>query len=194
MTPANPDTEYTLHIRNMVCNRCILVVRTELERLGIRPLSVELGTVRLSRAPEADELGAVRAALEPLGFELIDDPRARWVERIRGAIIEWVRGDVDRRGPFSDWLSRRLGRDYASLSRLFSESTGTTVERCLTAQKIERAKELLTYGEESLEQIADELGYSSAAYLSARFKSVTGLTPTAFRALGTHRRKPLDEV
>lgn len=192
---ADIDTpERTLHIRNMVCNRCILVVRTELERLGLHPLSVELGIVHLADPPSPDTLHAVRGALEPLGFELIDDPRARWVERIRGAVIEWVRGDADRRLNFSEWLASRLGRDYDALSRLFSESTGTTVERHLIAQKIERVKELLVYGELSLAQIADDLGYSSAAYLSTQFKNVTGLTPTAFRALRENRRKPLDEV
>ena len=81
----------------------------------------------------------------------------------------------------SDYLTRQLGHDYSALSKLFSEVSGTTIEKYFIAQKIERAKELLRYDELSLSQIADSLGYSSAAYLSAQFKSVTGMTPSRFR-------------
>ena len=69
-----------------------------------------------------------------------------------------------------------------------------TVEKYVIAQKIERAKELLTYGELTLNEIADRLSYSSTAYLSAQFKSVTGLTPTQFRQQKEKRRRPLDEI
>ncbi len=187
--------EHTLRIKNMVCNRCIMVVRGELERLGLHPLSVGLGVAVLPEPPSEEALGAVREALGPLGFELIDDRRAQTVERIRNAMVELVRY---RSGALkvnlSDYLSAQLGRDYDSLSRLFSEATGTTVEKYLTALKIERAKELLSDGEMTLAEIADALDYASAAYFSARFKCVTGMTPGAFRRLGGLRRKPLDEV
>ncbi len=187
--------EHTLRIKNMVCNRCIMVVRGELERLGLHPLSVGLGVAVLPEPPSEEALGAVREALGPLGFELIDDRRAQTVERIRNAMVELVRY---RSGALkvnlSDYLSAQLSRDYDSLSRLFSEATGTTVEKYLTALKIERAKELLSDGEMTLAEIADALDYASAAYFSARFKSVTGMTPGAFRRLGGLSRKPLDEV
>lgn len=192
-TLSGPDR--TLHIKNMVCNRCIMLVRSVLERLQLHPLSVGLGIAVLPEPPSEETLGVVREALRPLGFELIDDQRMQTVERIRNAVVELVhyRGE-NLKVNLSDYLSEKLGRDYDSLSRLFSETTGTTVEKYLTAQKIERAKELLVYGEMSLTEIADALNYASAAYFSARFKSVTGMTPGAFRRLGGNRRKPLDEV
>lgn len=195
MNENSPASERTLSIKNMVCNRCILVVRSEMERLGLHPVCVELGKVVLPEAPDPERLLEVRSALEALGFELLDDRRAQEVERIRTAVIERVHRREERlKVNFSDYLARKLGRDYDALSRLFSEATGTTIEKYLAAQKIERAKELLVYGEMTLSEIADELEYASASYFSARFKSLTGMTPSAFRRLGGTRRKPLDEV
>lgn len=169
----------TLYIKNMVCDRCIMAVRAVLTRCcGIEPLAVELGEVRLPRPLTEPEHETLRRELEDLGFELLEDRRQQLVARLRGAVIELVRHPEGvRRERLSDWLVRRLGHDYDSLSRLFSEVTGTTLEKYLIAQKIEYAKELLIYDELSLAEIADRLGYSSGAYLSAQFKSVTGMTP-----------------
>lgn len=196
--PATPDNDRTLHIRNMVCNRCIMVVRDTLERLGMEPRTVGLGLAELAEAPTEAQRKALREALEALGFELIDNRREQWVERIRNAIVERVHhGGGDPRLHLSDYLAERLGRDYDTLSRLFSEETGSTIEKYLIAQRIERAKELLSYGELTLSQIADELHYSSVAYLSTQFKSITGMTPSAFRTQQTRtgaERRPLDEL
>ena len=112
--------------------------------------------------------------------------------RAHGRLVHYS-GDAARTN-LSDYLSSRLNRDYGYLSRLFSEISGTTIEKYFIAQKIERAKELLAYGELSLGEIADELGYSSAAYLSSQFKSVTGLTPSHFRTMKGSRRKAIDKV
>lgn len=191
----NPVSENTLHIKNMVCNRCIMAVKSQLENLGLHPLSVELGLAVLPGKATDEICQAVRKALEPLGFELIDDKRAQVAEQIKDAVIELVhyRGN-ELKVNLSDYLTSKLHRDYGALSKLFSEMTGTTVEKYFIAQKIERAKELLEYGELSLNEIADRLNYSSAAYLSAQFKSVTGVTPGRFKKMKGSRRKPLDEV
>lgn len=187
--------EHPLYIKNMVCNRCILVVRTELEKLGLHPISVELGTALLPEAPSEGVLEAVRTRFEALGFGLIDDRREQWVERIKNTVIELVHYRSHAlKVNLSDYLAGKLGRDYDSLSRLFSETTGSTVEKYFILQKVERAKELLVYGELTLSEIADQLNYSSAAYFSAQFKNVTGLTPGKFRSLREIRRKPLDEI
>lgn len=195
MNDRTPGQEHTLYIRNMVCNRCILVVRTELEKLGLHPLSVELGIVLLPELPAEETLEAVRTRLEALGFGLIDDRRAQCVERIKNTVVELVHyRNHALKVNLSDYLAGKLGRDYDSLSRLFSEAAGSTIEKYFILQKVERAKELLVYGELTLSEIADQLNYSSAAYFSAQFKSVTGLTPGKFRSLRENRRKPLDEL
>lgn len=195
MTKTNIHQENILHIKNMVCNRCIMVVEDQLKRLGLQPLSVELGVAILQTRVTDEVYHSVKEALEPFGFELMDDKKSQVIEQIKDAIIELVHyKDSDLKVNLSDHLASKLNRDYSSLSKLFSEVTNTTIEKYLIAQKIERAKELLVYGELSLNEIADKLNYSSAAYLSSQFKSVTGLTPSYFKKIKEHKRKPLDEV
>ena len=191
----NPASEETLHIKHMVCNRCIMAVKSRLESLGLHPVSVELGIAVLPGKVTDELRQTVKEALEPLGFELIDDKRAQVAEQIKDAVIELVhyRGN-ELKVNLSDYLAAKLHRDYSALSKLFSETTGTTIEKYLIAQKIERVKELLEYGELSLNEIADRLNYSSAAYLSAQFKRVTGVTPRHFKKTQGGKRKPLDEV
>lgn len=192
--PCQPPAE-VLHIRNMVCDRCILVVKQLLEQHAIHPLSVTLGEAALPQKLGEEERQRLREELQALGFELMEEHRQQLVDRLRSAVIELVRSlDGPPRENLSDYLARKTGHDYGSLSRLFSEETGTTLEKYVIAQKIERAKELLLYNELSLAEIADRLGYSSGAYLSAQFKSVTGMTPTQFRTSGNKTRKSLDRV
>lgn len=172
-----------------------MVVKDLFESLGLHPVSVELGVVTLSDRLTDESCLAVKAALEPLGFYLIDNQKLQMVEQIKKAIIELVHyDDNDLKVNLSDYLTSKLHRDYSAISRLFSEITDTTVEKYLIAQKIERAKELLIYGELSLNEIAEKLHYSSPAYFSSQFKSVTGLTPGYFKRMKEKRRKPIDEV
>lgn len=189
------EPQTTLYIKNMVCNRCIMAVRSQLEDLGLQPVSVELGIVVLPGKLTEESYRAIKASLEPLGFELLDDKKSQLTEQIKDAIIQLVHySDSNLKVNLSDYLVEKFHRDYGSMSKLFSETTQTTIEKYFIAQKIERAKELLVYGELSLNEIADQLNYSSAAYLSAQFKSVTGLTPSYFRKIKENKRKSLDEV
>lgn len=197
MNDRNMKTEpqTTLYIKNMVCNRCIMAVRSQLEDLGLQPVSVELGIVVLPGKLTEESYRAIKASLEPLGFELLDDKKSQLTEQIKDAIIQLVHySDSNLKVNLSDYLVEKFHRDYGSMSKLFSETTQTTIEKYFIAQKIERTKELLVYGELSLNEIADQLNYSSAAYLSAQFKSVTGLTPSYFRKIKENKRKPLDKV
>jgi AraC-like DNA-binding protein len=184
-----------LFIKNMVCNRCRMVVRSELEKRGLQPMTVELGEAEIKTELTSDQKNELAQALEQLGFELMDDKKSRIIERIKTIIIELVhQKNSEMQLNLSDILSRELQHDYHYLSNLFSEVEGTTIEKYFIAQKIERVKELLVYDELSLSEIAYQLNYSSVAYLSAQFKKVTGLTPSYFKNISGIRRKPLDEV
>jgi AraC-like DNA-binding protein len=184
-----------IYIKNMVCNRCIMVVKSELEKLGFTPLSIVLGEVEIYENLEDYQKSIINRHLQSFGFELIDDKKSRIIERIKNRIIDLVhKQDNDIRENLSALLSRELHHDYNYLSNLFSEVEGTTIEKYFIAQKIERIKELLVYDELSLSEIAFRLNYSSVAYLSNQFKKVTGLTPSHFKQLGGDRRKPLDKV
>lgn len=188
-------TTTTLHIKNMVCNRCILVVRQLLEKSELTPIHVELGRAIVQEELSDTKRAALKNALEAVGFELIDDRRTVLIEQLRNAVIDLVhRRDNDLRTNLSDYLAEKFHSDYGALSKLFSEVNGITLEKYYIAQKIERVKELLVYGELSLGEIAGKLNYSSTAHLSAQFKSVTGITPSAFRRLNDKARKPLDKV
>ncbi|MBO9561275.1 MAG: helix-turn-helix transcriptional regulator [Niastella sp.] len=184
-----------LYIKNMVCNRCIMVVKQVFEKEGLHPLHVKLGEVELDKAPDSNLLGNIRTNLEALGFEVLDDQKSKTIEQIRTTIIKLIHaGELDDNHKFSVLLSEALNKDYSYLSKLFSEVEGVTIEKYVILQRIERVKELLAYGELSLSEITFQLGYSSVAHLSAQFKKVTGFTPSEFRKLKDHNRKPLDNV
>lgn len=184
-----------IYIKNMVCNRCILVVQNEMDRLQIQTKHISLGEVHLEQELTTQQKKDIEAALVPLGFEMIDDKRSRVIEKIKNTIIDLVHHqDSELKNNLSDILSKELLLDYKYLSNLFSEVEGTTIEKYYIAQKIERVKELLIYDELSLSEIAYQLNYSSVAYLSNQFKKITGLTPSHFKQIKTEKRKPLDKV
>ena len=184
-----------LFIKNMVCNRCILVVQNELDKLGIEANNIKLGEITLKKDLTTKEREALENVLDPLGFQVIDDKKSRMIEKIKNVIIDLVHHqDNDAKTNLSDVLSDALHNDYNYLSNLFSDIEGTTIEKYFIAQKVEKAKELLVYDELSLSEIADRMNYSSVAYLSNQFKKVTGLTPSHFKQIREDKRKPLDKV
>lgn len=179
----------------MVCNRCIAVVKTEIEKAGYHPLKVSMGDVDLAEELSNSELENLNHNLKGHGFELIDDKRSKQVEQIKTIIIKQIHHSNERlKINYSDLLSQALHKDYSALSNLFSEMEGITIEHYIILQKIERVKELLVYDELSLSQIADDMNYSSVAHLSAQFKKVTGLTPSQFKAHKENRRNSLDNI
>lgn len=179
----------------MVCNRCILVVKNELERMGFKPISLTLGEVELEREISDAEKETINNHLQTFGFELIDDKKSRLIGQIKSLIIDLVHHqNSELKANLSDLLSSKLHHDYTYLSNLFSEVEGTTIEKYFIAQKIEKVKELLVYDELSLSEIAFQLNYSSVAHLSNQFKKVIGLTPSHFKNIKVDKRKPLDEV
>jgi len=186
-----------LLIKNMVCDRCIRVVKEELEKVGAQVGNVELGKVSLPGEPDEALLNLIRKALEENGFELIDDKRLALVDHIRKLIIEEVqhlKGNKPDHMNFSDYLSRKTGYEYSYLSHLFSGETGQTIEQYIIAQRIEKVKEWLSYNELSISEIAWRLGYSSVAHLSNQFKKVTGLSPAAYKSSAEKNRIPLDRI
>jgi AraC-like DNA-binding protein len=184
-----------LYIRNMVCNRCISAVKSELEKLGISPLNVQLGEVELKENMSAEELSLFKNRLDEEGFELIDNSKSKLIEKVKLLVIQLVHhSEGQMQLNYSEYLASKLNREYNYLSHLFSEVEGTTIEKYIINQKIERVKELLVYNELTLSEIADSLGYSSVAHLSGQFRKVTGLTPSYFKKLKENKRKPLDEV
>jgi AraC-like DNA-binding protein len=184
-----------VHIKNMVCNRCIMVVKNELERHGLKPMSMVLGEVELDREIGEDEKSMINLRLKAMGFELIDDKKSRLISKIKSMIIDLVQNqNCEIKSNLSDFLSDELHHDYSYLSSLFSEIEGMTIEKYFISQRIEKVKELLVYNELSLSEIALQLNYSSVSHLSNQFKKVTGLTPSHFKKIRNQKRTSLDEV
>lgn len=183
-----------IYIKNMVCNRCVIVVKQELEKLKMLPALVTMGEVELPKQATDKQLTSLSERLKELGFELLDDQKQKQIEKIKNLLIAKVQsGDIGEHFSISSFLVKKLNKDYSSISRLFSEVEGITIEHFFILQKIEKVKELLIYGEMNLNEITYQLDYSSAAHLSAQFKKVTGLSPREFKNIGG-KRKPLDKV
>ena len=183
-----------LYIKNMVCDRCILAVREELRKLDIQPKEITLGEVELERTLAGSQLGQLGVRLKELGFELLDDQKKKQIEVIKNLLIQKVQqGGIEEHFSLSEFLSKSLNKDYAQITRLFSEVESITIEQFFILQKIEKVKEWLKYNEFTLSEVAWKLGYSSVAHLSAQFKKITGLTPSAFKKL-RGGRKSLDKV
>lgn len=179
----------------MVCNRCITAVQQLLKELGIDYTSLSLGAVVLNNPLSDAQKQTLSKSLDALGFELMNDKKSQIIEQIKNEIRAIVHtNDAEIKTNLSQHLSNVLHHDYQYLSNLFSSVEGTTIGKYFIAQKIEKVKELLLYDELSLSEIAFRLNYSSVAYLSNQFKRVTGLTPSYYKTLKSHRRKPLDDV
>jgi len=185
-----------IHIKNMVCDRCKMIVGQQLESLGFTVKLVSLGQVEITPEPIEEQLQMIAANLKVSGFELISKEMDKTVEAIKNVVIELVHhSDLSEiKVSYSDLIATKLGKDYAHLSRLFSNSQDTTIERFIIQQKVEKIKELLEYGELNLNEIAYQMGYSSSAHLSAQFKSVTGLTPSQYKTNEFKSRKSLDRL
>ncbi len=163
--------------------------------LGLHPVAVQLGEVTVTEELDDEKKIQINQSLLPLGFELIDDKKTRIIEKIKTTIVELVHySEQQIKTKLSKLLSEKLHHDYTYLSNLFSQVEGTTIEKYFIAQRIEKVKELLIYDELSLNEIADQLNYSSAAYLSAQFKNFIGMTPTQFKNLKDKKRIALDKL
>jgi YesN/AraC family two-component response regulator len=184
-----------IYIKNMVCNRCITAVHNALTLLGHTVHEVTLGEAEIIGDTEMTDLKTISSALKKLGFELIEDRKGRIIEQIKNEIVNLVHHSSETLNTnLSTFLAEKLQYDYTYLSNLFSDVEDTTIEKYYIAQRIEKVKELLVYDELSLAQIADKLGYSSAAYLSGQFKKVTGLTTSHYKSFRANKRRSIDEL
>ncbi|NBA85650.1 helix-turn-helix domain-containing protein [Emticicia sp. CRIBPO] len=184
-----------IYIKYMVSTRCKMIVKSELDKLGLSYGNVELGEAEIKEQVSAEQFEKLKAGLIRSGLELMDDKKAMLIEKIKNVIIEMVHySDELPKIKNSDFISTKLNHDYTYLANLFSEATGTTIEHYIISHKIERVKELIIYDELNLTEIAWKLHYSSVAHLSNQFKKVTGLTPSFYKKLKDKRRISLENV
>jgi AraC-like DNA-binding protein len=172
-----------------------MVVKAELEKLGLHYIVVELGEAEIMEDISAAQHDQFKAVLLKSGLELLDDKKSVLIQKIKNVIIELIHySEQPLAINFSDHLSQKLNHNYTYLANLFSEVQGTTIEKFIIAHKIERVKELLVYNELNLTEIAYLMHYSSVAHLSAQFKKITGLTPSHFKQLREKRLTMLENL
>ena len=187
----------TLLIKNMVCNRCILAVEDILQNEKIPFQKVSFGEIHFMEELPQEQKERLKKRLTKIGFEIIDNYSGGLIEKVKTLVTKRARNEVDEKESkikLSHYLSQKVNHEYTYLSSLFSSVEGRTIENYFIEQRIEKAKELLVYGQLTLSQIAFDLEYSSVAHLSTQFKKITGLTPTYFKKIGMAKRKSLDEV
>ncbi|MEP7317223.1 MAG: AraC family transcriptional regulator [Panacibacter sp.] len=183
-----------LYIRNMACESCKIVVKEELEKLGFKPVKVDLGEVDIEEKLSEKEQHQLNISIKKAGLELVKYKKGILTDKIKGCIIDYVDNINRIKNNLSDYLSNKLNYDYAYLSSYFSAMQAITIEQYTIALKIERAKEMLLLDDLTLTQIADKLNYSSVAHLSSQFKKVSGLPPTHFKKLKAIRRKTIQQL
>lgn len=173
----------------MVCIRCQMAVKSELDKLGLHHTKVEIGETEIMEELSAEQRDSLSSSLKKIGLELLEDKKNIMVEKMKTIIIELVHYNEDQiKTNLSDYLSEKLNHNYTYLSNLFSEIKGTTIEKYYLSNKIDRVKELLVYDELNLTEIAWKMHYSSVAHLSNQFKKMTGLTPSHFKNLKNKNR------
>ena len=187
----------TLYIKNMVSNSCIKLVKQELERTGfIDVIQVTLGEAVIRYDAQVFDPKGIDAILKRQGFELIDNTDQKLVQQIKSSIIQLIFYGSNTNSILrnSDYLSEKLGHPYQYLSKIFSAQTGSTLEKYIILIKTEKIKELISYEEITLSEIAYRMGYSSVQYLSNQFKQVTGFTVSDYKGVGKKNRTPLSDI
>ena len=184
-----------IHIKNMVCPRCINSVRNTMIATNIPYNIIQLGEVELVNPLSKSQKTVLSEKLQLLGFELLNDSESELINTIKTYIVEKIHYEKHNTNTnISDALAKHLHKDYSALSRLFSKVEGMTIEKYILHQKVEKIKELLSYDEKNISEIAFDMNYSSSAHLSNQFKKVTGMTPSQFKKLKTNTRKSLNHI
>ncbi len=184
-----------LYIKYMVSIRCKMIVKSELKKLGLQYIMVDLGVIELMNDITSEQHDQLKTNLLRSGLELLDDKRAILIERIKNVIIEMIHyADELPKVNYSDYISEKLKHDYTYLSNMFSEVKGITIQHFIILHKIEKAKELLLYDELNLTEISYRLHYSSVAHLSNQFKKITGLSPSYYKQLKQKRQDNLENL
>ncbi|MFW6019480.1 MAG: helix-turn-helix domain-containing protein [Bacteroidales bacterium] len=178
-----------IHIKNMVCPRCIMAVRDLFTQMNYTVEDTQLGWVKVAEDIPQNQFPEIRRKLENIGFELMEDYQAQLIEKVKTIIVQRIHhSDLEfYEGKLSNEIAEKTRKDYHYLSRLFSAKEGITIEKYIILQKIEKAKELLVYDQETLSEIAYKLGYSSVSHISKQFREVTGMTPSEFKKQGPSR-------
>lgn len=185
----------TIHIKNMICHRCIKAVKDDLTNLGLNVSSIKLGQARFEKNPDVTLL-QIKNALRENGFDIIEAANEQLVEEIKQLIIDLIQNSPQELHDinFTRYISEKIKKPYRFLSGTFSAKKKMTIEHYIILVKIEKAKELLEYGEMNLSEIANHLGYKTLQHLSNQFREITGKSAAQYQKLKSKARKGFDKI
>jgi AraC family transcriptional regulator len=175
----------------MVCDRCISVIKEGITNLGYTITKISLGKVSLKEDLDKNDTDKVSLLLSETGFELVSNRHVRIVTQAKEVINEVFGENVkyDAKLKFSTLLAEKLHMNYDSISELFTEMEGITLEKFIITKRLEKVKELLVYTEFTLTEIAYITGFSSINHLSRQFKELTGFSPSYFKSIRSEKKK-----
>lgn len=184
-----------LYIKNMVCARCIMAVERELKELHIDAKEIELGILHFDSTLNEHQIEQINFRMVKLGFEILQNKKSQLAEQIKNLLIKKLeQNKIEKHFSIAKYLSAATEKDYSNLSKMFSEEEQHTIEQHFILLKLEKVKELVSYGELTLSNIAERLGYSSVQHLSAQFRRVSGISATDFKLKQLAKRKAIDKV
>ena len=182
------------YIKNMVCDRCIKVLRDLLDKQTIELLQIELGRLRLNIESD-DEIEKLKTLLESNGFSLICSTEEKLTEQVKVELIKALQKlplELDKK--LSAHLADALGHEYSKISKVFSITEGITIEKYFIKLKIEKVKELVQAKELNFTEMAQLLDYSHINHLSGQFKSETSMSLTEYKSQQKNFRNSLDKI
>ncbi|MCP9290565.1 AraC family transcriptional regulator [Gracilimonas sediminicola] len=183
-----------LRIKNMVCERCCMMVESQLQDIGLEVLDVELGSAKIKLPNKPPSYEKISTALNKLKFELVSSREEQLIEDIKHALLDLLKNEIDEDLSLSEYLGKQIAKNYSQISKTFSAIHGQTIERFFINLKIEKATEMISYDDKNFSQIAYYLGYKNLQHLSRQFKQVTGMTMSQYKAVQNSSRKGIDKV
>jgi YesN/AraC family two-component response regulator len=183
-----------LKIKNMVCERCCMMVESRLREIGLEVIDVELGTATVKRTQNMPSFEDIGNELRTLNFELVSNRQEQLVENVKHALLKLLEGQIDEELNLSDYLSDHIAMNYSQISKTFSKLEKQTIEKFFIKLKIEKATEMISYDNQNFSQIAYNLGYKTLQHLSRQFKQVTGMTMSEYKGLNENKRSGIDKV
>lgn len=173
-----------LNVKNMICQRCVIVIHEILHELGFEAKNVQVGEILLDQHLTASQLEQLNTALKKTGLELLYSNDELIVQKIKHVVYEIVHYSSEPLlEKFSVYLSSRLNYSYTYLANIFKKLNGIPIEHFLITEKIRKVKMMLITEQLTLSEIAYKMHYSSVAHLSTQFKKVTGIRASDFKLM-----------
>jgi AraC-like DNA-binding protein len=182
------------YIKNMVCDRCIKVLKNEIEAQEIQLQEIVLGRMKIDIQSD-EEMNTFKNIIENNGFELIDSVEDKLTEQVKIQLLKILENlPLELQEKLSTHLSKTMRQDYSKISKVFSFTEGLTIEKYFIKLKMEKVKELIQTQDKNFTEISQMLDYSHINHLSRQFKTETGLSLSQYKAQHKNFRNSLDQI